>query len=115
MLVRPPDTPFENNYQRQANEAYERATEMSAAELRKIRPPLPQIRYLPPRFGYPSYADRQWTLLQVFGITRLPSGGVPGFPHKPDQRVDYSGYQGEIEGSPRNTNSNLLGNGGLNW
>jgi hypothetical protein len=90
---------------------------MSADQLRALRPPLPQIEYLPPRFGYPDYAERQWDILQVFDITRLPSGRVPGFPrmHQKD-RVDYSGTQSTSQGSDRNSNSGDplgLGAGGM--
>jgi hypothetical protein len=79
---------------------------MSAAQLRALRPPLPQIIENPPRFGYPGYVERQWDLLQVFDITRLPSGQIPGLPrmHQKD-RVDYSGVQSSQQGSDRNSNS----------
>lgn len=117
MQVRPYDEPWETNYSRQANDALAAATKMSAAQLRALRPPLPQIEYLPPRFGYPDYAERQWDILQVFDITRLPSGRVPGFPrmHQKD-RVDYSQTQATSQGSDRNSNSGDplgLGAGGM--
>lgn len=106
MLVKPPDQPWENNYARQADDAFAAATSMSDDELRALRPPLPQIQFLPPRFGYPSYADRQWTVMQVFGITRMPSGAIPGMPRMHgDDRVDYSRSQSSAQGSDRNTNS----------
>lgn len=114
MNVRPPAQPWANNYQRQADEAFAAATSMSADELRALRPPLPQIQYLPQRFGYPSYPDRQWGVMQVFGITRLPSGGLPAMPvNHANDRVDYSGSQSTQQGSDRNTNSgDPLGLGG---
>lgn len=90
---------------------------MSADELRALRPPLPQIQYLPPRFGYPPYIDRQWDVMQVFGITRMPSGQIPGMPRMHgEDRVDYSRTQGGGQGSDRNTNSGDplgLGGGGM--
>ena len=86
---------------------------MSDDELRALRPPLPQIEFLPPRFGYPTYAQRQWSVLQVFGIDRLTPGGLPA--ERPqmrqDKRVDYSRSQGGFQGSDRNTNADPLGLG----
>lgn len=114
MLVRPFDEPFATNYQRQADDAFAAAESMSANQLRALRPPLPQIQFLPPRFGYPDYVDRQWTVMQVFDITRLPSGRIPGLPTtRGEDRVDYSRNQGGYQGSDRNTNSaDPLGLGG---
>src|ERR1035437_6111165 len=114
MQVRPPDAPWANNYQRQADDAFSAATSMSADQLRALRPPLPQIVYLPPRFGYPLYQDRQWDVMQVFGITRLPSGAIPGMPQMHgEDRVDYSRDQSTTQSSDRNTNSgDPLGLGG---
>ena len=106
MLVRPPETPWENNYQRQSDEAFQRAIAPDAF-LRKLKPPLPQIEYLPPRFGYPNYADRQWDVMQVFGITRTPSGQIPGMPRmRGKDRVDYTQSQSSSQGSDRNSGSN---------
>ncbi len=77
-----------------------------------MRAPLPQIVWLPPRFGYPDYVDRQWDVMQVFGITRLPSGEIPGMPRMHgEDRVDYSRTQGGGQGSDRNTNADPLGLG----
>jgi hypothetical protein len=107
--------PWETNYARQADDAFAAATSMSADQLRAMRPPLPQIQYLPPRFGYPPYANRQWDVMAVFGITRLPSGQIPGLPQMHgEDRVDYSRSQGGNNGgSDRNTNSgDPLGLGG---
>ena len=115
MQVRPFPQPWETNYARQADDAFAAATSMSADQLRALRPPLPQIQYLPPRFGYMPYAFRQWDVMQVFGITRLPSGAIPGMPQmKGEDRVDYARYQGGIEGSDRNTDYDGLGLGGGN-
>ena len=114
----PPAQPWATNYQRQADDALAIAEGMSADELRALRPPLPQIVANPPRFGYPDYADRQWNIFQVFGITRLPSGRIPGLPQtRGEDRVDYSRSQGGFAGSDRNTNSadplGLGGGGGM--
>jgi hypothetical protein len=78
---------------------------MTPAQLRALRPPLPQIIMNPPRFGYPLYAERQWDVMQVFGITRSANGTIPGMPrmHGKD-RVDYSRSQSTSQGSDRNTN-----------
>lgn len=119
MLVRPYDQPWEINYQRQANDALERAWGASDAQLRALRPPLPQIPFLPPRFGYPGYAERQWDVMQVFGITRTPAGRIPAMPTtKEKDRVDYTQDQGSqsSSGTDRNTNSgDPLGLGGVSW
>lgn len=113
MLVRPFDQPWETNYQRQADDAFAAATSLSSDELRALRPPLPQIQMLPPRFGYPDYVERQWDVMQVFGITRMPSGNIPGMPRMHgEDRVDYSRSQGGGAGSDRNTNYDALGLGG---
>lgn len=113
MLVNPYSQPWANNYQRQADDALFAATAASADQLRAQRPPLPQIVANPPRFGYPSYVDRQWNVMQVFGITRLPSGAIPGMPRmKGEDRVDYSRSQSTMSGSPRNESVDSLGMGG---
>jgi hypothetical protein len=118
-LVRPFDQPWETNYTREANDALERAWGPSDDAWRALRPPLPQIMAFPPRFGYPSYADRQPGVLQVFGLTRTPVGRIPGMPStRGDDRVDYSQDQGSqsSSGSDRNTNSgDPLGLGGASW
>ena len=90
---------------------------MSEDQLRALRPPLPQIVYLPDRFGYPSYDQRQWGILDVFGIDRLPSGRIPGVPQtRGEDRVDYSRNQSVQQGSDRNTNGgDSLGLGGVSW
>lgn len=116
MRVSLPPKPWINNYERQADEAFNRATSMTDDQLRQIRPPLPQIQYLPPRFGYPDYIDRQWTVLQVFGITRLPPGsmprgGAPKMERTNQDRVDYSGQQAVSQGSDRNTGYSPLSSG----
>jgi hypothetical protein len=112
VLVEPYRQPFQTNYQRQADDAFAAAESMSADQLRALRPPLPQIQWLPPRFGYPLYQDRQWNVMQVFGITRLPSGEIPGMPRMHgEDRVDYSRSQSRDQASPRNENTDALGLG----
>ena len=112
MQVRPFDQPWETNYQRQADDAFAAATAMSAAQLRALRPPLPQIQYLPPRFGYPDYAARQATIFQVFGLTQAPDGSIPGLPTmRGKDRVGYSQYQGTDQGSARMEAVDQLGMG----
>lgn len=117
MQVMPFAQPWQTNYQRQADEALAGAYALSADQWRELRAPLPQIEWLPPRFGYPTYDQRQWNVMQVFGITRLPTGQIPGFPqmHGKD-RVDYSQAQERDQASDRNTNSgDPLGLGGVSW
>lgn len=112
MQVRPFDQPWETNYARQADDAFAAAESMSADQLRALRPPLPQIIYLPPRFGYPTYDQRQWNVMQVFGITRMPSGAISGMPRMHgDDRTDYSRSQSRTQGSERNANYDPLGMG----
>lgn len=114
MNVRPFDQPWETNYARQADEAFARAT-VPDAVLRGLKPPLPQIEYLPPRFGYPSYDERQWGIMEVFGITRSPNGGTSGFPRtRGEDRVDYTRDQASMQGSARGANDPLgMGAGGM--
>lgn len=118
MLVLPYSEPFATMYQRQADEALENAVGPSDAYWRALRPPLPQIKYLPPRFGYPTYVERQPTILQVFGISRSPNGAIPGFPQmRQRNRVDYSQFQGRDQGSDRLSAGNTggVGNGSEGW
>lgn len=113
MQVMPFGQPWQTNYQRQADEAFAAATSMSADQLRALRPPLPQIRFLPPRFGYPPYADRQPGVIQVFGIDRIQPGYLPPVPlTKPGDGFEDTRFTG----SDRNTNSaDPLGLGGASW
>lgn len=110
MLVSPAAQPWATNFQRQSEEAFWVAEQASRAQLLALRPPLPQIQYLPPRFGYPSYADRQPTVMQVFGIDRITPGYMP--PGKPGDGFEDTRYQG----SDRLTNGGEpLGLGGASW
>lgn len=114
MQVSPAPNPWQTNFQRQQQEAFDQALGMSADQLRALRPPLPQIQWLPPRFGYPGYIDRQWSVMQVFGIDRTPSGNIPGIPQmRQEDRVDYSKSQSTTQGSDRNTlgQSGIIGGG----
>lgn len=117
MRVRPADQPWATLYQQQADDAFNAVTAISDEKWRALRAPLPQIQYLPPRFGYPGYAARQWSVMQVFGITRTPSGRIPGVPQmKQEDRVRYSQSQATFEGSDRLTNNGDplgLGAGGM--
>ena len=105
--------PWANNYQRQSEEAFWVAESATADQLRALQPPLPQIQYLPPRFGYPGYAERQATVMQVFGIDRVnPSympAQQPSTVRKPGDGFEDTRY----EGSDRLTNGgDPLGLGG---
>jgi hypothetical protein len=115
MQVMPFPQPWETNYQRQADDAFAAAASMSTAQLRSLRPPLPQITFLPPRFGYMPYPDRQPTVLQVFGIDRIQPGYLPPVPttmRKPGDVFEDTRFQG----SDRLTNGgDPLGLGGASW
>ena len=111
MLARPYDSPWLTNYQKQADDALAIAQSATADQLRALRPPLPQIVMDPPRFGYPPYAERQWDVLQVFGISRTPSGNIPAMPRSQEDRVDYSRSQSADQGSDRNSLNDALGMG----
>lgn len=117
MRVWPYEEPWATNYQRQSDEAFAVAESATAEQLRNLKPPLPQIVYAPRRFGYPSYARRQWGVLDVFGIDRLPSGRIPGVPQMHgEDRVDYTRSQSVQQGSDRLTNGgDPLGLGGAGW
>lgn len=113
MQVTPYAQPWANNYQRQSEEAFWVAESATAEQLRQLRPPLPQIVYLPPRFGYPTYAERQPTVLDVFGIDRINPSYLPSTPlKKPGDGFEDTRYQG----SDRLTNGgDPLGLGGAGW
>lgn len=116
MQVSPYAQPWSSNYQRQSEEAFWVAESATADQLRALRPPLPQIQYLPPRFGYPTYAERQPTVLDVFGIDRINPGYLPSTPlssiRKPGDEFEDTRYQG----SDRLTNGgDPLGLGGSSW
>ena len=110
MLVAPYSQPWANNYQRQADDAFWTAESATANELRALRPPLPQIVYLPPRFGYATYDERQPTVLQVFGMDRVQPSYLPQTPlKKPGDGFEDTRFQG----SDRLTNGgDPLGLGG---
>lgn len=117
MIVAPYAQPWANNYQRQSEEAFWVAEKATAQQLRELRPPLPQIQYLPPRFGYPGYVDRQPTVMQVFGINRQEPGFMPAGPlsmRKTQNTKPGDGFQDtSYEGSDRLTNGgDPLGLGG---
>jgi hypothetical protein len=116
-FVWPADEPWETNYSRETNDALKRAWGPSDDYWRRLGPPLPQIPYLPPRFGFPPYSERQWGVMQVFGLTRTPAGRIPGMPQtRGEDRTDYTENQGGYEGSDRNTGSgDRLGMGGVSW
>ena len=111
--VTPYAQPWANNYQRQSEEAFWVAESATAAQLRMLQPPLPQIQYLPPRFGYPGYVERQPTVMQVFGIDRINPSYLPQTPlKKPGDGFEDTRY----EGSDRLTNGgDPLGLGGAGW
>jgi hypothetical protein len=116
MLVEPASQPWATNYQRQSEDAFWVAESATAQQLRALRPPLPQIQFLPDRFGYPSYVDRQPTVMQVFGIDRVNPGYLPQTPlssiRKPGDEFNDTRYQG----SDRLTNGgDPLGLGGASW
>jgi hypothetical protein len=62
------------------------ATIPGAVLAEKIRPPIPGISSFPPRFGWPSYQDRQANMNEVLDVDRFyrnrrddVSGGVQGW------------------------------------
>lgn len=103
-------------YQRQADDALAAAAGPSDDYWRALGPPLPQIEWLPDRFGYPAFVDRVPTIMSVFGIDRMPMAGIPGMPRMRGQdRVDYTKSQDRDQASPRNENVDALGMGGASW
>jgi hypothetical protein len=64
-----------------------------------VRPPLPQIKMFPPRFGYMDYTERQFSI-----------GDVLSFPGSyNNNRNDISGGPGEINASSRNVSESNTG------
>jgi hypothetical protein len=79
-----PTGPNESNQERLVSEALVESQEPEDL-VRMIQPPLPQIVAFPPRFGWPSYSERQPGIEGVFDLDRLyadhrneRSGGYTG-------------------------------------
>lgn len=117
MQVRPWSQPWLLNYQRQGDDALARAWNFTDDQWRKLPPPLPQITYLPPRFGYAPYAERQASVMQVFGINRSPNGPTPANPtlHHKENEVDYQEDQMWSGSDTRYENYSPMGFGGVSW
>lgn len=58
----------------------------------QVRPPLPQIQPFPPRFGYPSYQERQPGVDMAFAVDR----------YYPNARYELSGGVAGAQASARN-------------
>jgi hypothetical protein len=78
-------TPWQSNEERLTSQAIASALLMSSDQIRALRPPIPRISFLPPRFGY---------RVDAIGIRDL----IDINKTFPGARVDYSqaqsGYQG---------------------
>jgi hypothetical protein len=77
--------PNYSNQERLVTQALMTATIPGSVIQATVRPPLPQIDPFPPRYGYPTYQERQMEIGEVFSVDRyLPnnryalSGGVAG-------------------------------------
>ena len=84
--------PSEQNWERLTSEALEAASIPGVVLQAEVRPPLPQIRLFPPRYGYPSFQKRQATVSQVLDAGRLYS----------DSRNDTSGGPSGYQAASRN-------------
>jgi len=93
--IYPPDHPWENNWERLQTEALRRAFAFTPEELRRIKPPLPQVHDRP-RFGYRPYRD-QPTLDDVIGLMGKNPSDLGS-----EERTDWDMYQGFNSGSSRN-------------
>ena len=78
--------PWETNEQRITGMALASNALMSSEEIRAIRPPIPRIAMLPPRFGY---SQRVFGIQDVVRLNELYPGA----------RVDYSGTQSGLMSS----------------
>jgi hypothetical protein len=89
---------FYRNEERLVSQALVVATIPGAQLAAQVRPPLPNIRPFPPRFGYPEYASRQ-----------------PGIDAVLDVPFSYRNRRSDISGGPAGwqASSRNVGNAGL--
>lgn len=80
--------PWMTNEERLVGEALMSAANMPADAIRSIRPPIPRIALIPPRFGYRTGA---------IGIDDIFGGRIDNT--YPGSRVDYSQTQSGIQSS----------------
>lgn len=78
--------PWQSNEERLTGQALAAVATLDAAQIQSIRPPIPRIGFLPPRFGYWQEA------LGIRDIVRLDQ-------IYPGARVDYSGSQSGYQGT----------------
>lgn len=90
--------PFYRNEERRIQQALVVATVPGAVLQAEVRPPLRQIQSFPPRFGYPSYEERQWSVDTVLNFPRSYH----------NQQDDISGGAAGIQSSARNTNEGWM-------
>jgi hypothetical protein len=91
--------PFYRNTERLVDMALRVATIPGAVLQREIRPNIPMVEMWPPRFGYPTYVQRQMNVRQVLDVPNAYK----------NRRDDISGGPAEFSGSARNVGA---GNGG---
>lgn len=90
--------PFYRNEERLVSQALVVATIPGSVLQAEVRPNLPQVQLFPPRFGYPSYQDRQFDVDTVLDFPR-------SYRNRQD---DTSGGPAGIQAGARNTNEGLF-------
>lgn len=89
--------PFQRNEERLVSEALSVAAIPGDVLAAQVRPPMDIIPF-PPRFGYPSYQERQATLGQVLNEQR----------NYRNRRYDISGGPADIQASARNAGGTTI-------
>lgn len=87
-------SPWQRNEERLVTQALAVAAIPGAVLQAEVKPPLPQVHPFPPRFGYPSYQERQFDVDTVLNFPRAYR----------NRQDDTSGGVAGIQSSARNTN-----------
>lgn len=90
--------PFYRNEERLVSQALVVATIPGQVLQEQVRPNLPQVQLFPPRFGYPDYNDRQFSIDTVLDFPRAYR----------NRQDDTSGGVAGIQAGARNTNEGWI-------
>jgi hypothetical protein len=89
--------PNYSNQERLVTQALLTATIPGPVLQARVRPPIPGIESFPPRFGYPSYPERQATIEDALNVARTYR----------NRRDDLSGGVAAYQASARNVQSDV--------